>query len=557
MFKLKIRELTNNRMHQTRELSGGVFTIGRADDNDIVLNNPTVSSKHALIRVEDGNVSVTDLGSTNRTYVAGECIPPSRDVRVTLLHPVTIGLFELIFTDDQHDAEIEKQSLTQYRQGTTVDEEVDKFKAAVQDKLFQKLDLVRLEAQHVDKEELKARASKTVVEIVREMEDQIPGGKTQEQITKEILDEALGLGPLEDLLADKSITEIMVVRRDQIYIERAGKIILSDARFSSVEHLLHAIERIVSSKGRRIDELRPYVDTRLDDGSRVNAAIPPIAIDSPTLTIRKFPESRFGIHDLINFGSLTEEMAQFLQICIKHRRSTLISGGTGSGKTTLLNALASYIPNDERLITIEDSAELNLPQEHVVRLEARPPNIEGRGQIAIRDLVKNSLRMRPDRIIVGECRGGEAIDMLQAMNTGHDGSMTTLHANTPLDAVSRLTTMCLMSDLELPTRSIQEQIASAISLIVQTARMVDGARRIVKICEVVGMDESGVKLDTVFAFKETGFDQEGKILGQFVCTKTDPVVFQQLREQKMEVPQLEKNNNVKSKTDELGPQDNV
>ena len=555
MVKLKISELNSNRLHENHELNDGTYTIGRTDDNDIVINNPTVSSKHALIRIKGDDVSIIDLGSTNCTYVAGECIPSSKETHVALLHPVAIGLFELVFTNNKHEVEIEKQSHTQYHKRTSKDEEIDKFKATVQDELFKKLDLVRLEAQNIDKDELKAKASKTVVEIVKDMAQQLPAGKTQKQIVKEILDEALGLGPLEELLADKSITEIMVVKRDQIYIEKSGKIILSEARFSSDEHLRHAIERIVSSKGRRIDELHPYVDTRLDDGSRVNAVIPPVAIDSPTLTIRKFPEKRFNIHDMLNFGSCTEEMAEFLNICLKHRKSTLISGGTGSGKTTLLNVLAAFIPNDERIVTVEDSAELNLPQEHVVRLEARPANIEGKGEITIRDLVKNCLRMRPDRIVIGECRGGEAIDMLQAMNTGHDGSMTTLHANTPYDTISRLTTMCLMSDLELPSRSIQEQIASAISLIVQTARMVDGQRRIVKICEVIGINENGVKLDTIFEFKEIGYDTDGKIIGEFVCVKSDPLVLQQLREQKIQVPKLKKSEDTAGKTDKLPAQE--
>lgn len=551
MVKLKIFEANTGRIHSVHDLNDGQYTIGRTAENDIVISNPTVSSKHALIRVESHNILITDLASTNCTYVAGECIPPNRETPIDTLHPVTIGLFDLIFADGEHKVEVDAQPDAQYRGETNIDIEVDKFKTAVQERLFKELDLVRLEAQNIDKNELKAKASRKVAEIVKGMAGQIPAGKTQEQIIKEILDEALGLGPLENLLADKSITEIMVVRRDQIYIEKSGRIILSNARFSNVDHLKHAIERIVSSKGRRIDELHPYVDTRLDDGSRVNAIIPPIAIDSPALTIRKFPEKRFNIHDLIVFGSCTEEIANFLQVCVKYRKNTLISGGTGSGKTTLLNVLAAFIPNDERIVTVEDSAELNLPQKHVVRLEARPPNIEGKGQITIRDLVKNCLRMRPDRIVVGECRGGEAIDMLQAMNTGHDGSMTTLHANTPYDAISRLTTMCLMSDLELPSRSIQEQIASAISLIVQTSRMVDGARRIIKICEVVGMEENGVRLDTIFEFMETGCDADGKILGEFVCTNSNPKVLQSLGEQKIEVTRPKKSVGTENKRDDV------
>ena len=535
MYKLCVKNLSTEHIEQTRFLDKGSYTFGRTENNQIVLNDPTVSSAHGQIRVSEDGVYVSDSGSTNQTYIGREPIPPYNETLVGD-NTVTVGLYELTLTLQltSTDASSSRDEATK-QISKAFEDEVDAFKATVQEALFKRLDLVRLEAQQIGKEELRTRARTTVTQIVQDMAKQLPSGKSQELMTKEILDEALGLGPLEELLADKNITEIMVISRDHIYVEKEGKIVLSSARFSSVEHLRHAIERIVTSKGRRIDELHPYADTRLDDGSRVNAVIPPIAIDSPTLTIRKFPEKRFDIEDLTRFGSCTTEMVDFLRICIKHRKSTVISGGTGSGKTTLLNALASFVPNNERLITIEDSAELNLPQEHVVRLEARPPNIEGRGQVLIRDLVKNCLRMRPDRIIVGECRGGEAIDMLQAMNTGHDGSMTTLHANSPRDAVSRLVTMCLMSDLELPTRSIQEQIASAVSLIVQTTRMADGTRKIIRICEVTGINQDGIILEDIFVFRESGHDESGKILGHFVCENTDPKVFKELREQKIEV----------------------
>lgn len=551
MLKLKIIDLNTRKVLNIRELTDGDLSVGRTDENDIVIDNPTVSNHHAMIHISKNAIFIKDMGSTNGTYIASDKLVSEIETQITLLHPVTIGVFELIFTNDQKESEIDIQSHTQYHKRNSVENDIDTFKNLVQDKLFERLDLIRLEAQHIDKEELKEKASKKIREIVKEMAKQLPKEKTQQQIIKEILDEALGLGPLEDLLADNSITEIMVIKRDQIYIEKSGKLILSEARFSNVEHLKHAIERIVSSKGRRIDELHPYVDTRLDDGSRVNAVIPPIAIDSPVLTIRKFPESRFSIHDLIKFGSCIQEMSDFLRVCIKYRKSTLISGGTGSGKTTLLNALSSFIPNDERIVTVEDSAELNLPQEHVVRLEARPANIEGRGAISIRDLVKNCLRMRPDRIVVGECRGGEAIDMLQAMNTGHDGSMTTLHANTPNDAISRLTTMCLMSDIELPSRSIREQIASAVSIIVQTSRMIDGSRKITNISEVIGVNDNGAIINTIFEFREEGLDPDGKLLGQFICRNDNPQVYQQLREQKVDLPKLHANKNIRSKTDEI------
>ncbi|MEM9566622.1 MAG: CpaF family protein, partial [Actinomycetota bacterium] len=341
--------------------------------------------------------------------------------------------------------------------------------------------------------------------VVRELDEILATEATQlapderRHLVDAIGADILGLGPIEPFLADSTVTEVMANADDAIFIERDGRLHLTDARFVSAQHLRQVIERIVAAVGRRIDESSPLVDARLPDGSRVNAVIPPLAVDGPMLTIRKFAETGLSTADLVRSGSLTPAAVEFLERCVRGRRNILISGGTGSGKTTLLNVVSSFIPEGERIVTIEDSVELRLRQRHVVRLEARPPTVEGRGQISIRDLVRNSLRMRPDRIVVGEVRGGEAIDMLQAMNTGHEGSLSTLHANTPADAVSRLETMVLMAGLDLPARSIREQVASALDLVVHLNRMPDGGRRVTEIAEVAGMDGESVALQTLFA----------------------------------------------------------
>jgi pilus assembly protein CpaF len=349
------------------------------------------------------------------------------------------------------------------------------------------------------------------------------------RVVETLIHDVLGLGPLEDLLANPDIAEIMVNGPNQIYVEEKGKLMRSPVTFESTEQLMQVIDRIVSSIGRRVDESSPMVDARLKDGSRVNVIIPPLALRGPTVTIRKFSKEAFTIDDLVRFGTLTDEMAKFIRACVRGRLNVVVSGGTGSGKTTTLNVLSSFIPEDERIVTIEDAAELQLVQEHVVTLEARPANVEGRGQVTIRDLVINALRMRPDRIVVGECRGGEALDMLQAMNTGHDGSLTTLHANNPHDAVSRLETMVLMSGAELPSRAIREQIASAVNMIVHQSRLRDGTRRIVSITEVLGTGPDGVVMQEIFAFKQKGVDPEtGKVIGELAPTGVLPEALERL-----------------------------
>jgi septum site-determining protein MinD len=377
--------------------------------------------------------------------------------------------------------------------------------------------------------EMQMRTEAVVSKILDEEGGELlPTIDEKRKVAKEIIDEAIGLGPLERFLAETRVTEIMVNGADQIFIERDGKILLAPERFTTEDQLRRIIERIVVQVGRRIDEQSPLVDARLADGSRVNAVIPPIALDGSKLTIRKFSKKKLGIDDLIGFGTVTRQMATFLQAAILCRKNIIISGGTGSGKTTLLNILSSFIPEDERIVTIEDSAELQLPQEHVARLETRPVNIEGKGEITIRDLVRNSLRMRPDRIIIGECRGGEALDMLQAMNTGHDGSLTTAHANAPRDAISRLETMCLMAGMDLPARAIREQIAAAVDIVVQQSRLQDGSRKVTYITEVTGMESEVVVMQDIFRFEQRGIDPTGKVVGFFAPTGNIPTFLEEL-----------------------------
>jgi len=348
------------------------------------------------------------------------------------------------------------------------------------------------------------------------------------QIFRDVLDDLLGYGPIQPLLEDKEVTEVMVNGPHKVYTERKGKLNLTNVKFEDDDHVLRIIERIILPLGRRIDADTPTVDARLPDGSRVNAVIPPVAIDGPSITIRKFFEERLTIQQLINLGSITAKMAEFLRACVISRLNIVISGGTGSGKTTTLNILSGFIPEDERIVTIEDAAELQLHQDHVVRLETKAANIEGTGAVTIRDLVRNSLRMRPDRIVVGECRGGEAIDMLQAMNTGHDGSLTTVHANSPRDALSRLETLSLMSGLDLPAKVIREQIASAVDLIVQQTRLKDGSRKITHITEVAGMEGDTIVMTDIFKFDQTGIDADGNISGELKPTGIRPMFIGRL-----------------------------
>lgn len=408
-------------------------------------------------------------------------------------------------------------------------------RAALHKKLIAAMDLRRVNVSRMGDAELRVAVQKIIEDLIDTDPQFASMRQWRDGLCSVVLNEVVGLGPLEELLADDSVSEIMVNRHNDIFIERDGLLRRSSVSFSNDASVLAAIERIVSPLGRRIDESSPMVDARLKDGSRVNAIIPPLAIKGPSVTIRKFARRKLTAEDLIAFGAISREMTDFLQVAVERRANIVISGGTGSGKTTLLNVLSGFIPDDERIVTVEDAAELQLSQPNLVSLEARPANIEGRGAVTIRDLVKNCLRMRPDRIVVGECRGGEALDMLQAMNTGHDGSLTTAHANNPRDCLSRLEVMTLMSGLDIPMQAIREQICSAVNLIVQQTRFSCGTRRVTHITEVTGIEHSVVSMQDIFRFEQDGFTPEGKVRGRCVPTGHVPEFYQDLARRGIEV----------------------
>jgi pilus assembly protein CpaF len=404
-------------------------------------------------------------------------------------------------------------------------------KERVQDKLIAELD----PQMDISKTEEVRHTIEDLYDQILSQEGTILSRQERQRLFEQIVAEILGFGPIEPLLADESITEIMVNGPNKIYIERKGKLEKVNLTFESDDHLMRIIDRIVSPLGRRIDESSPYVDARLPDGSRVNAIIPPLALNGPTLTIRKFSKTPLTVDDLIRFGSITPEAVEFLRACVIARLNIIVSGGTGSGKTTFLNILSGFIPDDERIITVENAAELQLRQEHVVTLESRPANIEGKGEVSIRDLVINCLRMRPDRIVVGECRGGEALDMLQAMNTGHDGSLTTAHANSPRDTLSRLETMVLMAGMDLPVRAIREQVASAVDLIIQQSRMQDGSRKVINITEVQGMEGDVIVMSDIFAFEQQGMEA-GRVIGRLKPTGIRPKFVERIEAANIHLP---------------------
>jgi len=401
--------------------------------------------------------------------------------------------------------------------------------------LINRMDLTKLSS--LTQEQVHAEVSR-LAESVLVQEATPLSSSERERLVSDVQHELFGLGPLEPLLADHTISDILVNSHKTIYIERRGKLEVTDVAFKDDEHLMRVIERIVSSVGRRIDESSPMVDARLKDGSRVNAIIPPLSIDGPVLSIRRFGAEPLKMTKLIEHKALTKDIADMLQMCVTARLNTLISGGTGAGKTTLLNALSAYIPPTERIVTIEDSAELQLQQPHVVRLETRPPNIEGKGEITQRDLVRNALRMRPDRIVIGEVRSGEAIDMLQAMNTGHDGSLTTIHANTPRDALSRLETMIQMTGMRLSERAMRQQVASAIDLVLQVARLSDGTRRVTSISEITGMEGDTITMQEVFQYERTGISQQGEVIGRFRPTGIRPRFADRLKACGLQLPRV-------------------
>jgi len=532
---------------QTHAIEHGVYPTGAEKGNKIIIPDSGVAPRHAILIFHPDEFYVEDLNSKAGTFLneapvrgraafrAGDTIRVGNCRLILRLPgqvepprtPTTAVSPPLPATSAPTPHDVHNQQLHT---------EKSLIKKQIHTELLERLDIKRLTAAHIKEADLHERTLQAIEKIVQEVRARLPDWIDPAALTKEIFDESVGLGPLEDLLADPDVTEIMVNRNDQVYIEKHGKLEMSDRVFMDDNSVLAIIERIVAPIGRRIDESQPYVDARLKDGSRVNAIIPPLALNGPCLTIRKFAKNVLTVRELIQMGTLAPEMAEFLQVCVQLRKNIVISGGTGSGKTTFLNVMGSFLPDTDRIVTIEDSAELRLPQTHVVRLESRPPNMEGRGAVTIRDLLRNALRMRPDRIVIGECRGGESLDMLQAMNTGHDGSMTTAHANSPRDVIARLETMTLMSGVELPSRAIREQIASAIHLVVQTARMSDGTRKVTHITEISGLEGDRITMQDLFTFTQTGLDHNGKVIGRFDATGSVPTFIEEIKIRGLSLP---------------------
>jgi len=551
MPTLIVRDQKNGRVKEV-ELEKRRFTIGRSDYNDLVLPRDSVSREHCVLIEREGAHYVRDLGSRTGTLVDGAALEKNADSPLPDGARFQVGGFQIQFRAQRQRTtgsavKAEQDGASRAGGGgasKSIDQEAlrkeDPLRWAINQchkQLLENKELKKVDFDQVATSEARRMTERVLVQIIKGLQDQGKlAGVDRRILLRTVLDEALGLGPLEELLADDGISEIMVNRYDRIYVERRGVgMELAPQRFSSDEQVVHVIRRIVAPIGRRINEQTPIVDGRLADGSRVNAVIPPLAVSGPSLTIRKFPKDRLGVKDLVGFGSLTDDMGRFLEIAVRERLNIVISGGTGSGKTTLLNVVSSFIGQHERIVTVEDVSELQLPQDHVVTLETRPPNLEGEGAITIRDLVKNCLRMRPDRIVVGECRGGEALDMLQAMNTGHDGSLTTIHSNSPRDCIARMETLVLFAGTDLPSRAIREQVASAVHMIIQQSRLSDGSRKVTAISEVTGLESGIVTLQDIFTFNQTGFGKGGKVLGQHEPTGNVPKFIQALRRRGIEV----------------------
>ena len=529
-------------------LQEGVYLIGSANTCQICVERPEISGKHAKLQVNPHNLLLTDLGSKNGTFVDDSRLVPYRVCALTEKSIIKIGKLTVFFKSREQAAPAPEISsavpdapaqTAEVLKVTGVPLQLrpllQEIKKQAHKELLKRLNLKKMAVSGVSEEELYSKARAMVSEILNQLSIPLPPELDVRILEKELIQEAIGLGPLEYLIARDDISEIMVNGPDQIFVEKQGELFRTDASFADNNQVLSAIERIVAPLGRRIDESSPMVDARLADGSRVNAIIPPLSLTGPTLTIRKFSRTPLKAEDLVRFGSTSPEIIKFLSVCVQARKNILISGGTGSGKTTLLNVLSSFLPNRERIVTIEDAAELQLHQEHIVRLEARPPNIEGKGAISIRDLVRNALRMRPDRIVVGECRGGEALDMLQAMNTGHDGSLTTIHANSARDALARLETLVLMAGFDLPLRAIREQIASAIHIIVQISRERDGSRKIISVSEITQMEGDVITMQDIFTFNQTGWTEDNRITGTYDPTGNIPTFMDDVQRAKLDL----------------------
>lgn len=541
--RLNIESGGKSRMVEIPENS--VLSLGRLESSDIVLNDMAVSRRHATIFSNGGECFIEDNASTAGTWINGEKILGRR--KISNSDKIKIGSFEITVSMPERGQPVagriiplpenapqnSSSRMPLYDVQTSTEMYSDimlELARTVQSRVLEILNMSGTSANKISAEAMKPKVEDALEQILREIRHRIPSGIQIEKFRAVLMDDLIGFGPLSPLLRDPDISEIMINGPDNIFIESKGIQYRTAVRFNGESHLQSIIQRIVEPLGRHIDAASPMVDARLDDGSRVNAVIPPLSLDGSLVTIRKFASKKLTDDDLIKFGSLNRPMALFLKEAVRSRQNILVSGGTGSGETTLLNILSQFIPEKERVITVEDSAELKLSHENLCRLEARPANIEGQGRVTIRDLVINTLRMRPDRIIVGECRGAEALDMLQAMNTGHDGSMTTCHANNPRDALSRLENMVMMAGFELPSSAIREQIASAINLIVQQTRMPDGSRKIVKITEVCGRENNTILLQDIFSYEQEGYDENFKVVGRHTATGNIPRFIEELRQ---------------------------
>ncbi len=538
----------------------GEVTIGRHSECDLIISGTGISRRHARLLFLNGSVFIEDTGSSAGTFLNGSKITEMMPLDEGAV--VQIGEYSITIGDpDQVKAPAPQQGhvkaevvekevpapappppppppppqsnvnfLDEFRNATVLYENsIMALKKRIHEDLLEKMNLSENAAQDVKTPEALQNVERQLDQVLKERRHEIPSHIPLPLFRQAVLDEVIGFGPITPMIRSNNISEIMINGPDRIFVESSGKIYESGVRFFNEQHLISIIQRIVEPLGRHVDEASPMVDARLPDGSRVNAIIPPLSLRGASVTIRKFSEKKLTTDDLIKFGSMTREMALFLEEAVRSRQNILVSGGTGSGKTTLLNVLSLFIPQGERVITVEDSAELKLTHHNLVSLEARPANIEGKGRITIRDLVINTLRMRPDRIIVGECRGPEALDMLQAMNTGHDGSLTTAHANNPRDALTRLENMVMMAGFELPSKAIREQIASALDLIVQQTRLPDGSRKIVQISEVTGREGDVILLQDIFTFEQEGLDKNGKVIGHHTATGNIPYFVDELR----------------------------
>ena len=545
MYQVKVS--TARGMHVSDAyISEATCSIGKDPESDVVLHSWRIERRHAKLAIEDEGLFVQDMSGRGGTRVNGkrvekygplspEDIIEIHDYRLQVTHrqAKTAGAERAQIVQAAPGGKPEKSN--EAEQAADEMEAVDQHRAQLmhnwrvrlRQSLHEQIDLRRINVSEMSDVQIREITSRLVNEILTAASD-LPDEVDRAALLQQVVAEAVGLGPLEPLLDRDDISEIMVNSAREIFYERAGRIVKSEITFTDDNAVQAVIDRIIAPMGRRIDESSPMVDARLKDGSRVNAVIPPLSLKGPCVTIRKFMKERLTADHLVKFGSVNQAMVSFLEIAVHNKRNVLISGGTGSGKTTLLNVLSNFIPDHERIVTIEDAAELRLYQPNLVSLEARPPNQEGRGAVTIRDLVRNSLRMRPDRIVVGECRGGEALDMLQAMNTGHDGSLTTAHANSPRDCLSRVEVMVMMAGMDLPITAIREQIASAIHVIVQQSRFGCGSRKVTSISEVVGMENGRIQLAEVFKFEQTGYGESGRVQGRYVATGLVPEFYEDL-----------------------------